>query len=82
MPAALRAVDELPVDYIGYIDRPDWGRAEIALDWRCYVSRELRARWDSFTYPQKWAIAQNAGNIAAYVSRCGKAPPVDWPDRL
>jgi hypothetical protein len=75
MLAALRAIDELPIDYLGYIDRPQWGSAQIARDWRCYVSSELRAQWDGFTYPQKWAIAQNAGKVAAYVSQCGKPPP-------
>jgi hypothetical protein len=68
----LRALGELPIDYLGYIDHPDWIRAEIAAD---YVSAELRAQWDGFTYPQKWAIAQNAARIAGYVSRCGHPPP-------
>lgn len=53
------------IDYLVYVDRPDWSRE--AGDWRAYISQDLRDLWQTFTYQQKWAIAQNAGNIASMI---------------
>jgi hypothetical protein len=51
------------VVYLVYVDNPDWYGATSATDWRQFISNELRCMWPSFTYEQKWAIAQNADTV-------------------
>lgn len=61
----MAGVNTEEIDYLVYVDRPDWSWE--AGDWRAYISQELRDLWPTFTYEQKWAIAQNAGNIASMI---------------
>lgn len=50
------------VDWLGYVESPDW--AGDPGDWRQLIGPELRGIWASFSYEQKWAIAQNANALA------------------
>jgi hypothetical protein len=49
---------------LAHISNPQWSDEAGPGDWRYYVSKELRAMWATFTYPQQLAIAQNAARVA------------------
>lgn len=52
------------IDYLVYVDVPDWGAATGPSDWRCFVSEELRGEWPTLSYEQKWRIAQCLASLA------------------
>lgn len=57
-------MDDLQIDFREYLDNLDWPLDSSPGDRRHYISGEVRAIWQTFTYEQRLAIAQNANLIA------------------
>lgn len=57
-------MDDLQLDYREYLESIEWPLDASVGDWRRYISDEVRVVWQTLTYEQRLAIAQNANVIA------------------